>query len=436
MSAERTPPSGAVTATGVPTGGTGADGAGAPRPARRLIGVDAARGLALFGMVAVHTLPSWDEQTGDATLSWTLFAGHSAALFATLAGVSLAFASGGRTPRTGRRMTASRWALAGRAGTIALVGFLLGFLELPVSNILIYYGVLFLLAIPFLRLRTRSLLLCAALFALVAPFLMQWSVDVLPGLEYENPSLLDVVLDPGTVLSQLLLTGVYPALPWMAFLLAGLAVGRTDLTSRRVQTLLATIGAAVALLVWSASVLAVQVLGGYEAIAAGTPWMDEAQIDEVMVFGGDPTLPTDTLWWLLVSTPHTNTPFFLLLNVGVALSVLGVCLLLERVAGRILAPLAAAGAMTFTLYTAHLLVLWPEYYDLAPAAWTVGQLVLFTAFALLWRRARGQGPLEVVVTRSTWAISRRVLARGADGTQPPVLSGTAPGPDRTRDPTT
>ncbi|MFF0989036.1 heparan-alpha-glucosaminide N-acetyltransferase domain-containing protein [Kocuria nitroreducens] len=412
MSAARTPPSGTATAAGGPTGGTGHDVAGAPRPTRRLIGVDAARGLALFGMVAVHTLPSWDEATGEVHWSWTLFAGHSAALFATLAGVSLAFASGGRTPRSGRRMTASRWALAGRAGVIALVGFLLGFLELPVSNILIYYGMLFLLAVPFLRLRTRSLLLCSALFALVAPFLMQWSVDVLPGLEYENPSLVDLVADPGTVLSQLLLTGVYPALPWMAFLLAGLAVGRTDLRSRRVQTLLATVGAAVALIVWSASVLALQVLGGYEAIAEGTPWMDESEIDEVLVFGGDPTLPTDTLWWLLISAPHSNTPFFLALNVGLALSVLGVCLLLERVAGTVLAPIAAAGAMTFTLYTAHLLVLWPEYYDLAPAAWTGGQIVAFTVFALLWRRALGQGPLEKVVTRSTRAISRRVLARG------------------------
>ncbi|MFI7581362.1 heparan-alpha-glucosaminide N-acetyltransferase domain-containing protein [Kocuria kalidii] len=429
MSEERALPAGTVPAPRVGTGGTGADVAAAPRPARRLIGVDAARGLALFGMVTVHTLPSWNEQSGEAHWSWTLFAGHSAALFATLAGVSLAFASGGRTPRTGRRMTAARWALAGRAGVIALVGFLLGFLELPVSNILIYYGMLFLLAVPFLRLGTRSLLLCSALFALAAPFLMQWSVDVLPGLEYANPSLLDLVLDPGTVLSQLLLTGVYPALPWMAFLLAGLAVGRTDLTSRRVQTLLAAVGAAVALLVWGASVLALRVLGGYEAIADGTPWMEASEIEEVMVFGGDPTLPTDTLWWLLITAPHSNTPFFLALNVGLALSVLGVCLLLERVAGRVLAPVAAAGAMTFTLYTAHLLLLWPEYYDLAPVAWTVAQIAAFTVFALLWRRAQGQGPLEKVVTRSTRAISHRVLARGGDGARPQAPRTAPRAPD-------
>ncbi|OLT07493.1 hypothetical protein BJF77_14175 [Kocuria sp. CNJ-770] len=416
MTEERTRPAIGGTAAGAHSERAG--DAARRRPSRRLAGVDAARGLALFGMVAVHTIPSWDEQTGEPDLSWTLFAGHSAALFATLAGVSLAFATGGRTAHTGRRMTASRWALAGRAGVIAGVGLLLGFLDLPVNNILVYYGMLFLLAIPFLRLRTPILLLSAALFALLAPFVMQWSLTFLPGHEYDNPGFVDLLGDPGTVVSQLLLTGTYPALPWMSFLLAGLAVGRMDLTSRRVQTGLAAVGAALALVMWSASLISLRVLGGYEAIARGTPWMDDAQIDEVMIFGGDPSLPTDTLWWLLISAPHSNTPFSLALDVGLALSVLGICLLLERVAGRILRPVAAAGSMTFTLYTAHLLLLWPEYYDAAPLAWTGGQIVAFVVFALVWQRARGQGPLETVVARSTKAIARRVLARDPDGSTP------------------
>lgn len=418
MTAERTTPPGAGPDPGARAGATGGTVGPRPRPARRLAGVDAARGLALFGMVAVHTIPSWDESTGEPALSWTLFAGHSAALFATLAGVSLAFATGGRTPHAGRRMTASRWALAARAGIIALVGLLLGFLELPVNNILIYYGMLFLLAMPFLRLRIRTLLLCAALAALLAPLLMQWSLDVLPWHEYDNPNPGDLLLDPVTVLSQLLLTGTYPALPWMAFLLTGLAVGRMNLTSRRVQTRLAVVGAALAVAAWSASQLALRVLGGYEAIAQGTPWMDETQIQEVLVFGGDPYLPTDTLWWLLISAPHSNTPFTLTLDVGLALSVLGICLLLERVAGGVLRPVAAVGSMTFTLYTVHLLLLWPESYDAAPLAWTGGQIVGFVVFALLWHRAVGQGPLEKVVTRGTKAVARRVLARGEEQAAP------------------
>ena len=70
----------------------------------RLVGIDAARGLALAGMMATHLLPAWNETTGDATLNWILFPGNAAALFALLAGVGLALSTGGRTdPRPTRR---------------------------------------------------------------------------------------------------------------------------------------------------------------------------------------------------------------------------------------------------------------------------------------------------------------------------------------------
>ncbi|KUG61080.1 hypothetical protein AVL61_07910 [Kocuria rosea subsp. polaris] len=429
MSAERTPPSGASAATGVLPGGPGPGAPEARGRSRRLTGVDAARGFALFGMVAVHTLPLYSEETGDPTLTWTLFAGHSSALFATLAGVSLAFTTGGRTPHTGRRRTASRWAQVGRAAIIGLVGFLLGFLVLPWDNILVYYGIFFLLAIPFLGLRIRYLLLSAGLFALISPFLMQLSLDHLPAHVYDNPSLLDLVQDPGGVVAHLFLTGSYPALPWMTFVCTGIALGRMDLGNRRVQAALAAVGAALAAVTWAGSALALR-LGGYDAIAGATPWMTESQIDEVIVFGADPELPTTTLWWLLVPGAHSNTPFSLLLSLGVALLTLGVFLLLPRAVDRVLTPLTAMGAMTFTLYVSHLLVMWLELFWDAPYLWFWGQILAFAVVAILWQRRLGQGPLEKVVTRSTRAISRRVLARGEVAARNPAPWSATGGADR------
>ena len=60
------------------------------RSAGRVVAVDAARGLALVGMTAVHFLPDAYPDNDRPTLSWLLFAGDSAALFALLAGVALA----------------------------------------------------------------------------------------------------------------------------------------------------------------------------------------------------------------------------------------------------------------------------------------------------------------------------------------------------------
>ncbi len=64
-----------------------------------------ARCLALLGMVATHVL---DERDPDGTLSFAqaLAGGRSAALFAVLAGVSLALMTGRREPVRGRERLA------------------------------------------------------------------------------------------------------------------------------------------------------------------------------------------------------------------------------------------------------------------------------------------------------------------------------------------
>src|ERR671933_2096393 len=77
----------------------------APAPSARVTGVDLARGLALLGMFAVHV---FDEYTdGGGTLTGYLAAGRSAATFALVAGVSVAFLTGGRRILHGRARRAA-----------------------------------------------------------------------------------------------------------------------------------------------------------------------------------------------------------------------------------------------------------------------------------------------------------------------------------------
>lgn len=89
------------------------------RPASaRLVGVDAARGVALLGMVAVavHVLSGQDAD-GSESLTYQVASGRSAALFAVLAGVGLALAY--RRPRGPDRWRASA-AIAVRAALLGL----------------------------------------------------------------------------------------------------------------------------------------------------------------------------------------------------------------------------------------------------------------------------------------------------------------------------
>ncbi|GHD86963.1 MULTISPECIES: DUF418 domain-containing protein [Kocuria] len=384
---------------------TSADGR---RTKRRIMGVDVARGFALIGMIAVHVL-SATNAAGEPSLEWTLFAGHSAALFATLAGVSLAFMTGGRTPRHGRDGSRARFSILVRALLLFAIGLTVNLLELPVYNILIYYGLMFLLAIPFTLMSVRWLLASAAFFAVVMPFVMQWSLSVLPAHVYGNPSFLEIFSDPGSVFAELFLTGTYPALPWMTFICLGLALGRLPLSRDRVQVLLVIVGAVVAALSRGISMLMLLRFDLEDALINATPWMTSEDVWNIQYYGPDPQLPDTTNLWLLLTGPHTNTPLALFESAGMAMIALGAFLLLCRVIGKWLTWLGAMGSMTLTLYVSHLIFMAFVWTDGTPWFWYIVQIVVAALFAVAWQHAVGAGPLERFVTRASKGAAAAVI---------------------------
>lgn len=56
-------------------------------PARRLTGIDAARGVALFGMMSTHIFPLYVPGTVEASTTALLFSGRASGLFAVVAGI-------------------------------------------------------------------------------------------------------------------------------------------------------------------------------------------------------------------------------------------------------------------------------------------------------------------------------------------------------------
>ena len=203
------------------------------RPDRRLVGVDATRGLALLGMMAVHVLPAVGTD-GGATVAHAIAGGRSAATFAVLAGVGLALLTGGTDPHRGRPWAAASAGLVVRALCIGAVGLLLGSVDSGVAVILAYYAVLFVLAIPLLPLRAGPLFALGLTVACLVPVLSHLIRDDarLP-FAGRNPTF-DTLLDsPGDLVPALLLTGYYPVLAWTAYLCAGLAAGRLPLRERR-----------------------------------------------------------------------------------------------------------------------------------------------------------------------------------------------------------
>jgi uncharacterized membrane protein len=381
------------------------------RSSRRAIGVDVARAVALIGMIAVHVFP---ESNDNDEMTWIFgtFGGRAAALFALLAGVSLAFVEKrSRGQLHGRTLVADRAALVVRGLLILLAGLLLGHLEVPIQTIIPYFGVLFLLAVPLYGRSSRLLLLLAPFFALLGPVLLHlYGADIPEQADPEADYTVRTALaEPVPFVADMLLTGFYPVILWMVYVCVGMVIGRQTLTSSRVALRLVVWGGALAAATWALSKILLGPAGGLERLVAATPEYSREEIVDQLAYGPELTLLPDTTWWWLAAiSPYSNTPLNVLHNLGSVVAALGIVLLLCRRDGRILSPFTAIGAMTLTLYSAHCVVLYLEVLDEErPVVSLWIQVISFMLFALVWRSSMGRGPLETIVSdASDWVRTR------------------------------
>ena len=365
-------------------------------------------------MVTTHVI---DERDPDGTLSFgqALAGGRSAALFAVLAGVSLALMTGRRLPVRGRERMARSLGIVVRALLIAGVGLFLGGLGSGLAIILTYYGLLFLLGLPFVGLRAPALLGLAGAWVVVGPLLSQWLRPDLPPRGFASPYF-DQLDEPGRLLSELTFTGYYPVVPWLVYLLVGMAIGRMDLTARRVQLWLAGGGAVIAVVATVVSHYLTSRPSVARALVASTAdeWTARTGpdlINEISsgMFGNT---PTGGPWeWLLVVAPHSTTPFDLAQTLGSAMLVIGLCLFLvgslDASGVRTMAIVFGAGTMTLSLYTLHV-IMRTEYVlpEETPSSFPYHVIALLGIGALYVYGGR-RGPLEWVVA----ALSGKAIAR-------------------------
>ena len=360
-------------------------------------------------MMATHVLPTLtaDQQLTPTWVGLT-FSGRASALFAVLAGIGLALSTGKQQPLEGSDLRAARRGIALRALVVAAVGLSLGGLEVNIAIILVHYAVLFLCVLPFIGLRVKPLLGLAAAWVLLAPvlayLLRPWLLAANPPLRLgHNPGWEDLAT-PAALLGDLFLTGYYPVLQWIAYLLIGLVIGRLLLSKAAVQVLLLAGGTVVALLSKWLSVVLMEDLGGREALKARL--LDPSYpLESLLMVNLSGVEQSGSWWWLATSSPHAGTTLDLLHTSGVAAAVVGVCLLLGRLGEwlelDLLLPLRGAGAMTLSLYTAHVWVMAALHEQPLPAGWTVETVYWAQAAAVLligtvvaklgWR-----GPLEWV----------------------------------------
>ncbi|QLH19402.1 DUF418 domain-containing protein [Streptomyces sp. Rer75] len=383
-----------------------------PAPVARLVGVDLARALAVFGMFAVHVgpLPVPGGGVGDWLLD--LSSGRASALFATLAGFSLMLIAGRREPKTGLAGRQAKARIAIRASVLLVVGIALAMTNFGGAGILNFYALYFLLALPLVRLRARTLATIAVTLGVVTPQLAFGLRALL------NEPVVNTIntYDPiarlcGVGLLDLTLTGLYPAITWMTFVVTGMTLGRLDLTSGAVQRRLAVVGPAMIVFGYGVSWLALRLSGGAQEIMTGPPAMKDPGMGSGsfdMEIGGG--LGGSDAWGLLAAEPHSSSTFDLVGSLGIAITVLlCVTVAMARLPWlrRLATPIIAVGTMSLTIYVGHILVILalPGEAATPPESASAALLARFivgaTLFAVIWSRFFRRGPLEYLLNGAT-----------------------------------
>lgn len=324
-------------------------------PPPRLTGIDLARFLAIAGMVVVHAatdlvlLPIERADPAGVTPplppgpEWAvvlqeLLTNRARPLFILLAGVGVSLLV--------RRTGAGAGTLVRRAlflGALGVLLVLVGWSDI----VLVFYGVVFLLAVLLVRLPSPLLVVAAGLLAA-----LPWPLLAVDASRDDT------------------LTNVLVVLSETAFFAVGLVVGRLRLDAPTTGRRLAVVGAVLAL----TGLVPLAVRGA----------LDITEVDS---------------WWELAAASVSTA--------GLALVVVAGCLAVGRggaATRAMVGPLVVAGSMPLTVYVAHALlfsVLSRTVTVTLASATAVASayLVLVVVVATWWSRRGHRGPVEELMRR-------------------------------------
>jgi uncharacterized membrane protein YeiB len=375
-----------------------------PRPARataRLVGPDVTRAIAIVGVMVMNyhgylngigaasgPQSSLAERVFD---PWTgVLSTRFAATFVLMAGVGVTLLTDrARLARldapsgaadAAAMVSAARWRLIRRGIGLYLFGLILDWIW-P-GTILFFYGAMFVVAAVLFTWRTRWIIVTGAVAAVAGAGIHWWAMR--RSLDGDHPSwLLDprtlVTRSPRGLLLDTFVNGTHPLLPWLAFLCAGIVLGRF---LGRVRP-------------W-------WLVGGGATATAVTYLVNHV---------GTNGHANDYLRVTVLSTqPFERGLLYTIGTLGSSLAAFGVVswVVDRRPDQWLVRTLADAGQMTLTIYVLHVAVFnvvvsqreWvrPTGLDTALVL-AFGVAAASLVLAAAWRRLVGRGPLEVVYRR-------------------------------------
>lgn len=355
-----------------------APAAGVTAPGDRLAGPDVVRAVALIGVVVMNYHGYLILQGGGRRADgwWAMvfdpwrgpLGTRFAATFVLVAGVGITLLTRSAIGRPAS-VTAARWRLVRRGLLLYVVGLIVdGFWP---GTILPYYGAMFVIAAGAFTWRTRWIVLAGGVAAVAGAAVEAWRFQRhLDG--HSTTWLTDPDRSPRGYLLDVAVNGTHPLLPWLAFLAAGMVLGRVLATA------------------WWRSA----------ALAAGTAMVAFAAVVSIATPGAQGSLHAR----VVSIHPFDRGLLYVTSALGSALVAYAV---VDWIAVRWPGPtdpLRRAGQLTLTLYLAHIVVFvvlvdWLGW--IGPAGLDTALVfaaifwVVAIACAVAWQRRFRRGPAEI-----------------------------------------
>ena len=351
----------------------------------RSIGLDVVRAVALIGVIGMNYVGGLMTPGRDLGFWGRVFDPYTGALSTRFAATFVLVAGVGVTLLTERARVSNdrelirgaRLRLARRGLLLYLVGYVLDF-TWP-GTILFYYGAYFLLATLLFRLATRWLVIIGLGAGVIGTSVATWTTWKRERFERVDWLGFDRIESIQDLVVRTFLDYTHPVFPWIAFLCAGMIIGRHFSTVSAWRRKVAAIAVSVVIVLYVVTTLLDRTSSRDGVIVGHLTSMQT--YDRSLVYLGS-TLGIAVVAFLIVTT------------------------LSERWSSTsLVAHFQRAGQLTLSLYLLHVLAFvvavdwfgWIGAESLSTALWFAGGFwIVGLAIASWWHHRIGRGPAEVV----------------------------------------
>lgn len=355
---------------------------------RRIIGIDVARALAIFGMIIVNFKIVFGYQ-GDGLLKHLaqFCEGKAAATFVVLAGVGLALMTNSAIQNSNKEKLGIAYKrILKRSLFLFVIG--LSYISIWPADILHFYGIYMVITLALISRKSNQILVASALIIFLFPLLL-FLIDYEAGWNFETLVYIDFWSFSG-FFRNLFYNGFHPVIPWTAFMLFGLWFGKQDLQNTAFVKKSFWVSLISFILIQFISYISIHILAN-----------GDAQIIQEL----NPILGTE---------PMPPMPLYMLNGIAISITTISGCILVANNYEKnfIIDALNKTGQLALTFYVAHVVLGMGVMEGIGTkklGEYSINFSVIYALafslgcilFAVLWLRFKKSGPLEWIIRKVT-----------------------------------